>query len=265
MPSSLTLFKRNYIMHPVKAIVIICLFFWGGFMEGSSNMNSDPKSNSSELAECTSIKDVKRFHGKKVLVKGWYEVEPIPGSKRLQAACVVLSDGTRLIRSYNPVKEEFGFINKQVILIGVVMGNSGQPASVQQVMAPHLTNIQSITLAPGETPYPAKPVKIPDLPFVETREDLKKWNNHWIHLFGRLTSITLRKDESIWADAQVDLQDGTRIILEWIPNSQWKAYRDKLTTITLRLNLDKEEKGIFYLSGGRTALCEGRTNRCGMD
>ena len=252
-------------MHPVKVIIIVCLIFWGGFMVGRVNMNGETKSKSTELAECTSIKDVQRFHGKKVLVKGWYEVEPIPGSKRLQAACVVLLDGTRLIRSYHPVKQEFGFINKQVIVTGVVLMNSGEPASVQQVMAPHLTNIESITLAPGEIPCPTTPERIPDLPFVETKEDFNKRDNHWIHLFGRLKSVTLRKDESIWANAQVDLRDGTRIILEWISYTQWKAYKDKLLTITLRLNVDREEEGFLYLSGGRTALCEGRTSRCGMD
>lgn len=230
-----------------------------------TEQSSNKESFLSESAECKSINDVKRHHGKKVLVKGRYEVEPVPGSKRLQAVSIVLPDRTRLIRAYKPVKEEFGYINKQVMVIGMVLADDGESSHVQQVMAPHITNIESITLAPGEIPYQTIPEKIPDLPFIEKKEDLAKWENHWIHLYGRLKSVKKREDESNWANAQFWLPDGTRIIIEWVPFSRWKSFIGNSITITLRLNLEKEEKGICYLTGGRTALCEGKTCRCGMD
>ncbi len=78
-------------------------------------------------------------------------------------------------------------------------------------------------------------------------------------------SVKIRKGESIWADTQFQLQDGTSIIIEWIPFNQWKPFIGQLITVTLRLNLEKEEKGMFYLTRGRTAICEGRICRCGMD
>src|SRR5215212_6182760 len=63
-----------------------------------------------KLPLCASRADVERLSGKRVRVEGFYEVEPTPGGKRLQAATINLPDGTRLVRSYRPVPEELGFL-----------------------------------------------------------------------------------------------------------------------------------------------------------
>jgi len=75
------------------------------------------------LPNISSGKQIEKLHGKKVCVQGRYEVEPFPGGKMLQAVEIVLPDKTRLMRSYRPIPKEFGFIGKEVFVIGTVYAN----------------------------------------------------------------------------------------------------------------------------------------------
>ena len=154
--------------------------------------------------------------------------------------------------------EEFCFINKKVEVIGQVFSDAGEPSYVQQVMAPHIKNIESITLAPGETPYKNVPREIPPLPIIDNIEKLKKWENRWARLPGTLLEVKVREDEDIWADARLQLSDKTMVVIEWVPYSRWFPFAGKEVTVTLRIGIEKEEDGVTFISGGRTDIREGK-------
>ncbi|MBN1698244.1 MAG: hypothetical protein JW881_12080 [Spirochaetales bacterium] len=222
------------------------------------------KEKSPQLPECRCFDDVVRYNGMTVSIDGWYEVEPVPGGKRLQAASIVLADGTRLIHSYRPVKELFCFINRRITVTGVVTVDSGQGPEVQQVMAPHI-GIDTISLHPDEEPCGETPVRIPDLPFIEKKADIGKWHDRWVHVYGRLSGLDLRPHESLWANATLLLHDGTTLCFEWVSFSRWSPFVDSDVTVTLLLKPEREEKGALYFRAGRTAVCSGKTARCGMN
>ncbi|MCK4764076.1 MAG: hypothetical protein KAW12_17890 [Candidatus Aminicenantes bacterium] len=244
-----------------KMFFLLLVVFLAILFIGSAHMDKKEKNRKNaapeKLPECAAMEDVERYYGQKVSVKGLYEVDPIAGSKRLQAVCIVLPDGTRLLRSYRPIKEEFRFINKQVIATGTVFTDAGADPHVQQVMAPHITNIESIVLAPGETPYKKTPRELPPLPVIKNREELINRRDCWVQLVGKLLSVSKRLDENIWADADFRLQDGTILKIEWAPYARWRSFAGQETTVTVRINIEKEEKGIIYISGIRTDICAG--------
>jgi hypothetical protein len=219
--------------------------------------------NNQNIPECRTYADVERYYGTSVIIKGWYEVEPVPGGKQLQAASVVLADGTRLIHSYRPVKDMFCFINKRVMVKGIVMTDAGEPPEAQQVMAPHIM-IETIALAPDEEPYDTVPEKIPDLPFVEHKKNLVRWNDRWAHVYGKLIAVALRPDESVLANAILQIGDGTKLCFEWVSFSRWTGFVNKDVTVTLLLSSVKEKEGVLHMPAGRTALCPGKVPRCGM-
>jgi hypothetical protein len=238
---------------------IICILT--SLIMGCPGMKANQKNQN--IPECRTCADVQHYDGKAVIINGWYEVEPVPGGKRLQAASVVLPDGTRLIHSYRPVKEMFCYINKRVTVRGIVRTDAGEPPEVQQVMAPHIA-IESMALAPDEKPYDSIPDRIPDLPFIEEKKEMMRWNDRWVHVYGKLVGLKLRYNESIWADAIIRLRDDTRLCVEWVSFSRWNHFLDNEVTVTLLLKLGKEEAGVLHTVSSRTAICSGKVPRCGM-
>jgi hypothetical protein len=93
-----------------------------------------------------------------------YRISPVAGGKRLQAVSLDFDDGEAWIRAYRPLRSELRFAEKRV----VVTGRPYWPSSnVQAVIDTHF-ELESIELAPGETPWDPVPTLIPPPPFART-------------------------------------------------------------------------------------------------
>ncbi len=215
------------------------------------------------LRAVTTMDDVRRHAGERARIEGRYEVTPIAGSKRLQPAVIVLADGERLIRSYRPRPEEYRFLDKRVVIVGIARTDAGQPSNVQQVMAPHIEP-ETIELAPGETPWPTPPTELPSPPLVSRAQDFRGLHDRWVRIAGVLTSVTERPNDSFWSDAVYTLPDGTRVSQAGVATSRWKKHQGTEVTVVARAWIDNQDGVSRYSLTGISEICPGRVERCGM-
>jgi hypothetical protein len=192
-----------------------------------------------QLPRCASRADVDRLHGQKVRVEGRYEVDPVPGGKKLQAATIVLDDRTRLLRSYRPVEKELHLVDRRVIVVGTVFRNAGQPAHHQQVMAPHVYP-DSITLATGEKGIEPAPTELPAPPLVRTFEELERRDDRWVRLQLVLPDEEA-KGEGMWVSPEVRLAGDHWVALQMMAKSTWTKLRGKEVTVFGRVSLAKSK------------------------
>jgi len=165
-----------------------------------------------------------------VQLEGRYEVDPIPGGKRLQGVWLVLDDGTRYAIAYRPIPEQFQFIDKRVR----IYGHPYTPGrDTQHVMATHL-QVDSIELAPGETPYPSPPAQVPPPPLVQTANQLAARAGRWATLIGTVESVQNDPDGYLGI-ALLRLQDGTEVLARNVSIDTWSSYQDKLINVTSRV------------------------------
>ncbi|HEY3356822.1 MAG TPA: hypothetical protein VGQ83_26460 [Polyangia bacterium] len=221
-----------------------------------------PRSGTAALPRCASRADVERLHGQRVLIEGRYEVEPVPGGKRLQAAAIVLPDRTRLVRAYRPVPEELVYLDRRVIVVGRVFRDAGVGAQEQQVLAPHVRP-ERIELAPGETPQPvAVPTELPSPPVVRTGPELDAHDDRWVQAFGRLTALKAHDEDPMWANATLALMDGAEVRVRTVVRSRWEPLVGSAVTVVGLAGRAPagEARGL----GGRTALCAGHLPRCDL-
>ncbi len=201
--------------------------------------------------------------GEPVEREALYVVAPVAGGKRLQAASLHFDDGEAWIRSYRPVAAELQYAEKRVVVTGRPYTNSPY---VQSVAGTHF-ELDTIALAPGETPYDPIPTRIPAPPFVEDRAALEARVGLWAHCLGTLTSLEAPGDDSPWWGRGVlTLTDGSAVVLDGIPwgeSAPDVEQGDQVTALALVLAADQPD-GIPSL-GGNLRLCTGRVERCLMD
>ncbi len=201
--------------------------------------------------------------GDRVEREALYVVAPVAGGKRLQAASLRFDDGEVWIRSYRPVADELQFADKRVVVTGRPYTNSPY---VQSVAGTHF-ELESIALAPGETPYDPPPTRIPAPPFVEDRASLEARVGLWAHCVGTLTALVPPDDDSPWWGRGVlTLGDGSAVSIDGIAWGDSPPTVEQGTDVTaLALVLAPDEPGGTPSLGGNLKLCPGRVERCLMD
>jgi len=110
--------------------------------------------------------DFEPTFGERTEFEALYRIAPSPAGKRLQEVVLVRDDGESWIRSYRPVAEEYQYQEKRVTVIGRPYVNSPY---VQSVGGTHF-ELETIALAPGETPYDPLPTELPPPPLARTAE-----------------------------------------------------------------------------------------------
>ena len=213
-------------------------------------------------AEAPGKQQAKAEH-KTVTYTARFDIDRLAGGKRFQGSIIYLDGGRTLVAGYRPIKEYFQFVDRRV----VVQGYHWSPdPNAQQIMADHFT-ITSIKLAPGETPYTSKPKALPTPPMVRTKKELEARKDRWVQVVGTLHGGHKPKDEA-WGVANLDLGDGTRVeaSVYWSTyEGQWKPLVGKEVTVTAKAATKQEEAGKKrFLLPGRTAICEGVKDGCGM-
>lgn len=193
-----------------------------------------------------------------VQVEGIYVVDPAPGSRMLQAAWLLLPDGTAWIVSYEPDPSRYAYVDKRV----VVNGRPFEPSRlVQSVGATHL-EVDEMALAPGETPYDPPPTSLPAPPMIATVGELAARVHRWAMVPGTLTAIQGAPGSAL-RDGTWKLPDGTELPVVDIPDSHdWDLLVGQPATLLAGILPDPRGSGALRLDA--STLCAGEAPRCGM-
>lgn len=214
-----------------------------------------PAVDQGDLPRVRVLADVAAHQGKRVIVEGTYEIDPLAGKgKGHHLTWIVLDDGTRISRAYGALEEEYGYADRRVVVRGKL--TSGPPDDkVQSLLAPHVAaeEIRLIdgSTAPSVTSIPAPPV-VSAAPSAAPRID------RWVQLVGSLSKVS--------ADAFVTLSDGAVVRVERVDAGTWTPHVGTTVTITGRIALEKGAGtfGLELVIRGPTAICAGVVARCGM-
>jgi len=207
--------------------------------------------------------DLEAHAGKPARIEGRYEVSPVAGSKRLQPAVIVLSDGTQLLRAYRPVPEEFGLLDRKVVVFGKATLDADQGPNVQQVMAPHVFP-DKIELAAGEKAIQPVPTELPAPPKATRAEDFARYAGRYVRMVGEFKELKPLPDESFWADAIYALADGSMVQQASVAVSRFEAHVGKQVTVVARAGLVEIDGERQLLLTDLTEICAGDVERCGM-
>lgn len=192
----------------------------------------------------------------RVEVTGLYSVSPVRGGKRLQAGSLLVDGETEAwILSYRPQPDYFEFVDKRVVVTGRPYTNSPY---VQSVGGTHF-EVESIELAPGETPYDPKPSRLPGPPRVRNEAEIEARVGRWAHIVGRL-GVKKADEGEIWVDGHLDV-DGTKLRLP--VNGQQSRLRPldgKQVTVLARI---RREGAKLFLYVGKA--CPGVVDECEVD
>jgi len=234
---------------PILAIGLIATIT-GGAMAG-------------DLPIIDSQADLEAHAGKPARIEGRYEVSPVAGSKRLQPAVIVLSDGTQLIRSYRPVPAEFGLLDRKVVVFGKAYLDANQGPDVQQVMAPHVFP-ETIELASGEKAIEPLPPELPPPPKVTQAADFERHAGRYVRLVATFKELKPLPDESSWADAVYALADGSQVQHSGVSVNRFKPHVGKLVSVVARAGLVEIDGQRELLLTDLSEICAGDVERCGI-
>ncbi len=188
-----------------------------------------------------------------------FVIEPVSGGKRLQAGSLVFDDGEEWIVSYRPLRRHLKFSDKRVKVHGRAYHS---PPHVQSVMATHF-EIETIELAPGETPYDPEPTELPAPPQVRAAADLKDRSDRWVHCVGTLASVDPPTDDSpYWQNGKLTFEDGGEVPLIGIPKSEAREAPVGEVVTVLGKVLGGREGRAIELAARR--ICPGVVERCRM-
>jgi len=191
--------------------------------------------------------------------EGVFLMDPIAGSKRLQACTVRFDDGEEWILSYRANPAYYQYVDKRVRVKGRPFWPSSQ---VQHVMGTHL-EVENLELAPGETPYDPPPTELPAPPLVRDGAAFEARAGRWAQCVGTLVSLEPEPDTTYWNRGVLRLADGAEVAMAGIPASreEWRTQVGKRVTVLGRVF--EGESGRLEL--GSRAVCPGEVPRCGMD
>jgi hypothetical protein len=221
----------------------------------SPGARTESKIGSDGLPKCASSADVDRLHGQTVRIEALYDVDPSPGGKGLEAARLLLDDGTELVRSYRPVPEELGLVEKRVIAVGKVYRDAGQAEHIQQLMAPHFYP-DRIEIAPGETKIDPPPAERPLPPQITRAADLAGRRHRWVRATGTVESLT-PKGDSDWSEGKLKLASGDVIAIDNVYHRHWKELVGTEISVVAKVLSAGEPPSISVRDH-----CKGRVERC---
>lgn len=206
--------------------------------------------------------DIAANSGRRVVVEGLYEIDPIARGKGGNLTWIVLVDGTRVSRAYGAVADELGFGDRRVRVTGVI--TAGPPDSkIQALLAPHVQP-ERVELAAGQTMGPSG--EIPAPPVASTTPAIAPRVDRWVQVVGTLEALKPNGATSR-ADATVRLSDGGVVRVENVVHHDWSKHAGKTVTVIGRLSMDKGAPGAFALDlviRGKSDVCAGVVARCGM-
>ena len=191
-----------------------------------------------------------------------FDMDRLAGGKRFQGSILYLDGGRTLLASYRPMKQYFQFVDRRVVVQGF---HWSPPPEAQQIMADHFS-ITSMKLAPGQTPYATKPTSLPSPPLVRTRGELEARKDRWVQVVATLAGGKKPANEA-WGVANLVLGDGTAVeaSVYWGTYEQrWKSLVGKKVTVTGKAAVKDEGGKKRLLLPGRTAICQGVVDGCGM-
>lgn len=220
---------------------------------------SEAARSAEALPRCASKADVERLHGQTVRVEALYDVDPSPAGKGLEAAYLLLDDGTALVRSYRPVVDELGFVERRVIAVGKVYRDAGQADHIQQLMAPHFYP-DRIELAPGEAKITPPPTERPAPAKAERVADLAGRKLRWAQVTGTLEALT-PKEDTAWSEGRLKLASGEAVALSSLYTIHWKELVGTEITVVGKVIATGEKAGEAATIVERTH-CKGRVERC---
>jgi hypothetical protein len=220
---------------------------------------TESSKSAAALPKCASRADVDRLHGQKVRVEALYDVEPSPGGKGLEAAYLLLDDGTELVRSYRPVEAELGFVEKRVVAVGTVYRDAGQAEHIQQLMAPHFYP-DHIELAAGETKVEPPPAKRAPPPTIASVAELASRSRRWVQVTATLEGLTAKGDTD-WSEGRLKLANGDTIVIPTVYHRHWRELVGTEITVVGKVIATGERPGEAAAIADR-AHCKGRVERC---
>jgi hypothetical protein len=189
-----------------------------------------------------------------VEVTGIYTVSPVRGGKRLQAGYLLVDgkDETWVV-SYRPDPKLFEYIDKRVVVRGRPYTNSPY---VQSVGGTHF-ELQSIELAPGETPYDPKPKTLPAPPRATDEAELRARVGRWVHVVGTL-QLPPTDEGEMWPTGTLEL-DGQELAVQARGlEERVRPFEGKQVTVLAHVTEDdgKLELDIGKVCAGVVAECE---------
>lgn len=194
--------------------------------------------------------------GELLTYQGWFDIERLPGSKKLQASTLRLDDGRVLVTAYRPVAEQIPFVERRVVVRG---RHYHSDPDVQALDADHF-QIVEMALAPGETPGP---VELPRPPLVRSREALERRDDRWVSLVATLSGGVPRPGDEMWWDAELALEDGARVrvmVFGGTFRAEWQPLVGGRVTVSGRAQVGEAGPRLV----GRVAICPGEAPGCGM-
>ena len=178
--------------------------------------------------------------GERVTREAWYRVSPVAGGKRLQAVTLEFDGGEAWIRAYRPLRSELRFVDKRVVIVGRPYWPS---PNVQHVAGTHF-EVESIELAPGETPWDPEPTLIPPPPFARSADEAKARAGDHAQCRGEAVDGVFHFPDGsslpmapLGSFFDVVLPDGDQTVLAWV-----------------------DDDGTLHAR----AACPGEAPRCGM-
>lgn len=217
------------------------------------------ETETSELPRVRVLADVAEHHGRRVIVEGLYDIDPISRGKGGKLVWLTLLDGTRISRAYGPVEAELPYANRRVLATGRLTSGPPDP-QVQALLAPHLA-VEKLELAAGEPPLDPTVTEIPAPLVASTTPALAGHHERWVQVVGTL--VTIDAD----ATATLTLSDGGTVRVERVHRPEWSHHLGTTVTVIGRLLITKGASGAFTLAlviPGRAAICPGVVSRCGM-
>ncbi len=206
-----------------------------------------------------------RTKGKKEIVtyKARFDIDRIPGGKMFQGSILYLDDGSSLVASYRPIKEYFHLVDQRVVVKGY---HWSPPVNAQQIMADHFS-ITEMSLDPAASPvYTTKPKQLPPPPAVRTGKELAARHKRWVRVIGKLTGGK-KPQKGTWGTAELTLADGAKAEtgVYWLTYERdWKPLVGQQVTVTGKAAVKTEGGKKRLLLSGRTVICKGVVERCGM-
>ncbi len=215
----------------------------------------DSKSPPEELPRVRVKADLAKYDGMRAVVEGIFEVDPVVQGKKAQLASIVLSDGTRVVRSYSPIQADLPLIGRHVMATGVVTKGPPDPMA-QAVMAPHV-KVESLVLAPGETPITPAPSVVPTPPMASSSAALVPHADRWVVVVGDVDKVGPSASAPM-SEATLRLSDGSLLLLPFVREKDFAPHLGKQVTV---IGLHDKSKGLI----GVQQVCAGVVPRCGMD
>lgn len=212
-------------------------------------MGNERPGSDDALPTCASLADLMRLDGQRVRLQGLYDVARVEGSKRLQPVTVRLDDGAALLRSYRPVPDELRYLERRVLVVGVVSSGLSADPTVQQVVAPSVSPDQ-IQLCPGEAAAQWRGAEVPAPPRVADADALAGRAGLWVRAAGTLEAVAAPEDDPWWADARLRLADGAVVEIATVPASRWEPLEGGEVVVTGRvMDAGAGEPRVFELEG----------------